>query len=246
MKRNQCIVVTGGARGIGRAISLELARNGYDIVINYLNSKESAEELKSEIIESGGDAKIIQADVSNFEQSKALLDFALESFGNVYGLINNAGITKDNLIMRMSEKDYDDVLNANLKSAFNCTKHATSIMIRAKKGRIVSLSSIAGVYGNAGQANYSASKAGIIGLTKAVAKEVAPRGITVNAIAPGFIGSDMTDKLTDTQKNNIIAAVPLKRIGKAEEVAKLAAFLCSDDAAYITGQIIGIDGGLVI
>lgn len=243
---SDAIIVTGASRGIGKAIALKLAQEGYAIAINYANSRDGAEAVAKEIKENGGQAIVIQADVSDFAQAEKLVKETKEVFGNVYGLVNNAGITRDGLIMRMSQEAYDQVIATNLNGAFYCTRHASALMLKQKRGRIVNISSIAGVMGNAGQANYSAAKAGLIGLTKAVARELAPRGITANAIAPGLIETDMTEAMPEAARESMTAQVPMKRMGQADEVAELVAFLCSEKAAYITGQAICIDGGLAM
>ncbi len=242
----KCAVVTGASRGIGRGIALELARRGMDVVINYNSSAEAANALVSEIESLGVRALAVQADVSDFEAAGRLIKEAEETFGRVDVLINNAGITRDGLLMRMKEEDFDRVIEVNLKSAFNCMRHVVRGMGQRRYGRIVSLSSVAGVVGNAGQANYSASKAGIIGLTKAAARELARRGITVNAVAPGFIDTDMTAAMPEAAKTAVLDTVPMQRGGRVEDVAKAVAFLASDDAAYITGQVLSVDGGLTM
>nr|WP_283244835.1 3-oxoacyl-[acyl-carrier-protein] reductase [Gehongia tenuis] len=242
----KCAVVTGASRGIGRGIALELARRGMNVVINYNSSAEAADALIREIEEMGVRALAVQADVSDFEAAGRLIQKAEETFGRVDVLVNNAGITRDGLLMRMKEEDFDRVIEVNLKSAFNCMRHAVRGMGQRRYGRIVSLSSVAGVVGNAGQANYSASKAGVIGLTKAAARELARRGITVNAVAPGFIDTDMTAAMPEAARTAVLATVPMQRGGRVEDVAKAVAFLVSDDAAYITGQVLSVDGGLAM
>lgn len=246
MLKGKCAIVTGGGRGIGKAIALKLAEQGANIVINYRNSEKEAEELVNAIDEMGGSALAIKADVSKFDEAEKLIKGAQEKFGAVDILVNNAGITKDNLMLRMKEEDFDNVIAVNLKGCFNCIKHVSSVMLKQKSGRIINISSVIGLVGNAGQANYAASKAGILGLTKSVAKELGSRGITVNAIAPGYIETDMTDGLPQKVKDTIMESVPLKRIGKTSDVADLAAFLASDSASYITGQVINVDGGMVV
>ncbi|WP_163193992.1 3-oxoacyl-[acyl-carrier-protein] reductase [Clostridium thermarum] len=246
MLKGKCAVVTGGGRGIGKAIAMKLAQQGANIVVNYRNSEKEAEELVNTIENMGGAALAVKADVSNFHEAETLIKSAQEKFGRVDILVNNAGITKDNLILRMKEEDFDKVISVNLKGCFNCIKHVSSIMLRQKSGRIINISSVIGLVGNAGQANYAASKAGILGITKSMAKELGSRGITVNAIAPGYIETDMTEVLPQKVKDAIVESVPLKRIGKAEDVAELAAFLASDSASYITGQVINVDGGMVV
>ncbi|MBC8530383.1 3-oxoacyl-[acyl-carrier-protein] reductase [Gehongia tenuis] len=246
MMEIKCAVVTGASRGIGRGIALELARRGMNVVINYNSSAEAADALIREIEEMGVRALAVQADVSDFEAAGRLIQKAEETFGRVDVLVNNAGITRDGLLMRMKEEDFDRVIEVNLKSAFNCMRHAVRGMGQRRYGRIVSLSSVAGVVGNAGQANYSASKAGVIGLTKAAARELARRGITVNAVAPGFIDTDMTAAMPEAARTAVLATVPMQRGGRVEDVAKAVAFLVSDDAAYITGQVLSVDGGLAM
>jgi 3-oxoacyl-[acyl-carrier protein] reductase len=246
MLTGKVAVVTGAGRGIGRAIALKLAQLGASIVINYRSSAKEAEEVISEIRNNGGKAEMVQGDVSSFEDSEKVIKFAVESFGRLDILVNNAGITKDTLLLRMKEEDFSKVLDINLKGVFNCTKHASNIMLKQKSGRIINISSVIGLIGNAGQANYAAAKAGIIGFTKSVAKELGTRGITANSIAPGFITTDMTEVLSEKVKEKLLENVPLKRLGSPEDVANLAAFLASDNASYITGQVINVDGGMVM
>ena len=238
--------MTGASRGLGRQIALELTKEGYDIVINYRKEDESLKMLLSEIESSGQKAYKFQADISSFDQAKELVDFAVKETGSLDLLVNNAGITNDKLLARMSEQDFSSVIDINLKGTFNCIRHASRVMMKQKKGRIINISSVIGLIGNVGQANYAASKAGVIGLTKSAAREMAPYGVTVNAIAPGFIKSDMTDKLTDEVKQNIIASVPMKAIGEPKDVANLVKFLAKDESGYITGQVINVDGGMVM
>jgi 3-oxoacyl-[acyl-carrier protein] reductase len=238
-------LVTGGSRGIGKRICIELAREGAKVAINYNSSTEAAKEVAKEVEAVGGSAFLCQADVSVFKQASDLVDNIYSEFGRLDVLVNNAGITRDNLLLRMSEKDWDDVLNTNLKGAFNTTKAATKYMLKQRSGRIINISSIVAIYGNAGQVNYAAAKAGIIGLTKAVAKELASRGITANAIAPGFIKTDMTSSLID-RDTSIPKKIPLRRVGLPEDVANLVVFLASEKSSYITGQVIAIDGGLTL
>ena len=239
-------LVTGGARGIGRAIALELAKGGALVVINYNGSQDKAMDLKQEIESRGGRAEIYQCNVSDFAKCEELVQGIVKQFGSLDILVNNAGITKDGLLMKMSEEDFDKVIDVNLKGAFNTIRFASRQMLKQKSGRIINLSSVVGVAGNAGQANYASSKAGIIGLTKAAAKELASRGITVNAIAPGFIETDMTDALPEKVKESTVSQIPLARFGRPEDVAKLAAFLASEASGYITGQVIHVDGGMVM
>jgi 3-oxoacyl-[acyl-carrier protein] reductase len=239
-------IVTGSSRGIGRAIALKFADMGANVVLNYRSDVNSVNEVIKEIEAKGVKAVAIQGDVSNFEDSKRIIDEAIEKLGSVDILVNNAGITKDSLIMRMKEEDFDKVIEVNLKGVFNCVKHAVPVMMKQKSGRIINISSVVGLSGNAGQANYAAAKAGIIGLTKSIAKEIASRGVTVNAIAPGFIETDMTGVLSDKTKETIKLNIPLKRLGSPEDIANTAAFLASDMASYITGQVISVDGGMHI
>ena len=246
MLKGKTAVVTGAARGIGRAIALKLASLGANVVINYRSSSKEAEDLAKEIEAVGGKALTVQADVSSFEDAGRLIKEATDKFGSLDILVNNAGITRDALLLRMKESDFDSVINTNLKGAFNCIKHASAVMLKQKSGKIVNISSVIGLIGNAGQLNYAAAKAGVIGMTKSAAKELASRGITVNAIAPGYIETDMTEVLPEKVKEGILQNVPLKRIGKPEDVANLTAFLVSSSADYITGQVINVDGGMVM
>jgi 3-oxoacyl-[acyl-carrier protein] reductase len=239
-------VVTGGSRGIGRAISLELARRGAAILVNYINSAQAAEEVVNQIRSEGGQAHPYQADVSDFKQAQGLIKVAIDTFDSLDILINNAGITRDTLIMMMSEADWDNVLTTNLKSTFNCSKAAVRHMMRKRYGRIINITSVAGQMGNAGQTNYAASKAGQIGFTKALAREVAARSITVNAIAAGYIETDIWAGVPDEARQAALSIIPLGRKGEPEEIAYAAAFLASDQAAYITGQILGVDGGMAM
>jgi 3-oxoacyl-[acyl-carrier protein] reductase len=246
MLTGKVAVVTGAGKGIGRAIALKFAQHGASIVINYRSSAKEAEEVIQEIRKNGGKAEMVQGDVSSFEDADKVIKFAVLSFGRLDILVNNAGITKDTLLLRMKEEDFGKVIDVNLKGVFNCTKHASAVMLKQKSGRIINISSVVGLMGNAGQANYAAAKAGILGFTKSIAKELGTRGITVNAIAPGFITTDMTEVLPDKVKEKLIENVPLKRLGSPEDVANLAAFLASDNASYITGQVINVDGGMVM
>lgn len=239
-------LVTGGSRGIGRAIAFELGRRGAGVMINYNQSADAAEQVKKEIEKVGGKAAIFQADVSEFEQADALVKGTIEQFGDLHILVNNAGITRDGLIMTMSESDWDAVVETNLKSTFNCSKPAVRYMMRKRYGRIINISSISGDMGNAGQTNYSASKAGQIGFTKALAREVATRNVTVNAISPGFIETDIWETVPEDIQTNLMDVIPLGRVGQAEEIAKAVAFLASDDAAYITGHVLVVDGGMAM
>lgn len=243
---NKVALVTGGSRGIGRAIALELAVRGAVVVVNYNKSPESAEEVVKKIQEAGGKTAASQADVSDFKQAEALVKFTINTFGDLSILVNNAGITRDQLIMMMPEADWDAVINANLKSTFNCSKFAIKHMLRKRVGRIINIASVAGQMGNPGQTNYSASKGGQIAFTKALAREVAARNITVNGIAPGFVDTEILDAMTPDALESALKMVPLARKGKPEEIAYAAAFLASDEAAYITGQILGVDGGMAM
>lgn len=239
-------VVTGASRGIGRAIAEMLAQNGINVILNYRGSIKAVESVVSQINENGGTALAVQADISNFEEAETLMKTAVEKFGSLDILVNNAGITKDGLLLRMSENDFDNVININLKGVFNCIKHASSIMLKQKSGKIINISSVVGISGNAGQVNYAASKAGVIGITKSAAKELASRGITVNAVAPGFINTEMTEVLSDKVKENVINTIPLKKFGEAADIAQTVCFLASDAANYITGQVIQVDGGMLM
>jgi 3-oxoacyl-[acyl-carrier protein] reductase len=246
MLKGKIAVVTGAGRGIGRAIALQLAKSGAKVVVNYRSSIAQVEELLNVIKDNGGEAIAVQADISKEAEVKALIEAAVKQFGRLDILVNNAGITKDNLLMRMSEEDFNQVLDINLKGTFLCTKHASTIMLKQRSGKIINISSVVGVTGNIGQANYAASKAGVIGLTKAAARELASRGITVNAVAPGFIDTDMTEHLSDKIKEASIANIPLKRFGTTDEIAGAVSFLASEAANYITGQVLQVDGGMVM
>lgn len=246
MEENKTVLVTGGSRGIGKEVALKFAENGYNVVINYVSDKTNVEELKSEFEAKGVKSLIMKADVTDKEAIDELVKQAIEEFGAIDVLVNNAGITKDNLLMRMSEEEFDKVIEINLKGTYIVTKAVTKYMMKKRKGSIINLSSVVGVAGNAGQCNYSASKAGIIGFTKSVAKELASRNIRANAVAPGFIETDMTAVLSDEIKENIHNQIPLKRMGTAKEVANLIYFLGSEESSYITGQVINVDGGMVM
>jgi len=237
-------LVTGASRGIGRAIALDLARKGADVVVNYAGNAALAEEVVGMIQEMGRKSMAIQADVANREQVEAMIATTIKEFGALHILVNNAGITRDQLILRMKEEDWDRVLDTNLKGAFHTIKAVTRQMMKQREGRIINISSVVGVAGNAGQINYSASKAGLIGLTKTAARELAARNITVNAVAPGYIESDMTDQLSDEIKNELFKQIPLGRLGKPEDVSALVTFLASDAASYITGQVFHVNGGM--
>ncbi len=243
---NKTAVVTGGSRGIGLAIASKLAQGGANIAILYVGDESEGIKAKEELSKYGTKVEQYFCDVSDFEASKQVVDKVIEEFGGIDFLINNAGITRDKLILNMEEKDFDAVIGVNLKGTFNMIKHTYKHFMKKRFGRIVSTSSIVGLNGNAGQANYSASKAGIIGLTKSVAKELAGRGVTANAVAPGYIGTDMTNVLSDKVKDAMKAQIPAKRIGTPDDVANVVAFLCSDEAAYVTGEVIRVDGGLAM
>lgn len=239
-------IVTGASRGIGKAIAVKLAELGANLVLNYRSDSKSVEEVIKEIESKGSKAISVQGDVSVFSDAENIIKKAVEVFGSLDILINNAGITKDGLVLRMKEEDFDKVIDVNLKGAFNCIRHASPVMVKQKCGKIVNISSVVGVTGNAGQINYSAAKAGIIGMTKSAARELASRGINVNAVAPGFIQTDMTEVLSDKVKENTLNSIPLKKLGRAEDVANMVAFLVSPSADYITGQVINVDGGMVM
>ncbi|WP_299740791.1 3-oxoacyl-[acyl-carrier-protein] reductase [uncultured Rossellomorea sp.] len=239
-------LVTGASRGIGREIALELAREGCNVAVNYSGSEAKANEVVDEIKGLGREAIAVQCNVSDSDAVQAMVKETISQFGSVDILVNNAGITKDNLLMRMKEAEWDDVININLKGVFLCTKAVTRQMMKQRSGRIINISSIVGVSGNPGQANYVAAKSGVIGLTKTTAKELAPRGITVNAIAPGFISTDMTDQLPEDVRNEMLRQIPLSRFGDPKDIAKVVTFVASDSTAYMTGQTLHIDGGMVM
>lgn len=246
MLKDKIVFVTGASRGIGKAIALEMAENGADVAICYSSDGEAAEAVCTEIHALGREAQAYRCDVSDYQQCSDTVKAAIAHFGRLDVLVNNAGITKDNLLLMMKEEEFDRVIATNLKGAFNMMKHVGAHFLKRKQGTIINIASVSGMMGNAGQANYAAAKAGLIGLTKTAARELAARGITCNAIAPGFITTDMTQQLTDKQRENIIATIPLKRMGQPEDIANLAVFLASPLAAYITGEVIKVDGGIYI
>ena len=244
MLENKVALVTGAGRGIGRAIAIALAKEGAEVVVNYNGSEERAKEVKQTIEENGGKASIYKCNVSDFEACEAMIKDIVKEHGRLDILVNNAGITKDGLIMKMKDEDFDSVLNVNLKGTFNTIRHSARQMLRQKSGKIINISSVSGILGNAGQANYAASKAGVIGLTKTMARELGSRGITVNAIAPGFVDTEMTGVLSEEIRENACRQIILGRFGKPEDIANVAVFLASDKADYITGQVISVDGGM--
>ena len=239
-------LITGAGRGIGAAVAKELAKNGATVIINYGGNVESAANTLKSIKDACGNGEIYKCDVADFKAVEDMIKDITNRYGRIDILVNNAGITKDGLIMRMSEEDFDSVINVNLKGTFNTIRHVSRQMLKQKEGRIVNMSSVVGIAGNAGQVNYAASKAGVIGITKSAAKELASKGITVNAIAPGYIDTDMTKVLSDNVKESVLATIPLKRMGDVADIAKTVAFLVSDEASYITGQVISVDGGMNI
>ena len=244
MLEGKIALVTGASRGIGRAIALQLAAEGAKIAINFAGNTAKAEEVKSEIESNGGEALLVQADVSSAESVEEMVNKVTEKFGKIDILVNNAGITRDGLLMRMKDSDFDEVINTNLKGVFNCTKTVSKLMIKQRSGRIVNMASIVALTGNAGQTNYAAAKAGIIGFSKSAAQEFASRGITVNVVAPGFIETDMTAVLPEKVKEAMLKEIPLGRIGGPADIANAVKFLVSDQASYITGQVIRVDGGM--
>lgn len=246
MLENKTALVTGASRGIGREIALTLAREGATVLINYNGSRERAEQVKEEIEAAGGSAFLYQCNVGDFAACEEMVKTIIKEHGRVDILVNNAGITRDNLIMKMKEEDFDAVIGINLKGTFNTIRHLSRYMLKQRAGRIINISSVSGILGNAGQANYAASKAGVIGLTKTMARELASRGITVNAVAPGFVDTEMTEVLSDSVKEAACTQIPLGRFGKPSDIANMVAYLASDKAAYITGQVISVDGGMNI
>lgn len=244
MLKNKIALITGAGRGIGRAIAIALAKEGAEVVINYNGSEERAKEVKQTIEENGGKASIYKCNVSDFVACEAMIKDIVKEYGHLDILVNNAGITKDGLIMKMKEEDFDSVLNVNLKGTFNTIRHSARQMLKQRSGKIINISSVSGILGNVGQANYAASKAGVIGLTKTMARELGSRGITVNAIAPGFVDTEMTEVLSEEIRENACKQIILGRFGKPEDIANIAVFLASDKADYITGQVISVDGGM--
>lgn len=243
---NKTAIITGGSRGIGKAIAMKLGKLGASIVLNYRSNNDVLKSTIKELEELNINVIAVQADISDYKECEKMMKIAVDNFNTIDILVNNAGITADNLILRMKEEEFDKVIETNLKGTFNCVKHCSPIMIKKRYGKIINISSVVGITGNVGQCNYAAAKAGVIGFTKSLAKELASRSINVNAIAPGFIETDMTNTLSDKAKDKIIGNIPLKRIGKVEEIAELVGFLASDSSSYITGQVINIDGGMVI
>lgn len=242
----KCALITGATRGIGKQIAITLAKQGYNIALNYRKENEELENTKKEIEEIGVQVLAVKGDVANFEECENFVKQVIERFGQIDVLVNNAGITKDMLLMRMKKEDFEQVIDTNLVGTFNVTKNVVPYMMKARSGRIINISSVVGISGNAGQTNYSASKAGIIGFSKSLAKEIASRNILVNAVAPGFIETNMTDVLKDDVKQEIAKNIPLKRMGTAQDVANVVKFLASDDSSYITGQVINVDGGMLM
>lgn len=239
-------LITGASRGIGKQIALTMASEGYDVIINFNGNEEKAKEVCEECSKLGSNAMIVKANVADFAQVEAMVKTVMDAYGRIDVLVNNSGITKDTLLLRMSEEDFSSVVDVNLKGCFHCIKHVSKVMMKQRSGAIINMASVIGLVGNVGQANYAASKAGIIGLTKSVAKELAARGIRVNAIAPGFIATEMTEVLDDKVKDGIMTNIPLKQFGSVEDVANMVAFLASDKSKYVTGQVMNVDGGMVM
>ena len=248
MKRfeNKIVLVTGAGRGIGASIDKRFASEGAEVIVNYSGNDEAAQKTVDEITATGGQAQKYKCSVNDSESVKVMIDEIIKEFGRIDILVNNAGITKDGLMLRMTDEDFDRVIDVNLKGTFNCTKYVSKYMLKQKSGKIINISSVVGLSGNAGQVNYSASKAGIIGITKSAAKELSSRGITVNAVAPGYVDTDMTKVLSDNIRNEILKNIPLQRMGNVEDISNCVAFLASEDASYITGQVISVDGGMHI
>ena len=248
MKRfeNKIVLVTGAGRGIGASIAKRFASEGAEVIVNYSGNDEAAQKTVDEITATGGQAQKYKCSVNDSESVKVMIDEIIKEFGRIDILVNNAGITKDGLMLRMTDEDFDRVIDVNLKGTFNCTKYVSKYMLKQKSGKIINISSVVGLSGNAGQVNYSASKAGIIGITKSAAKELSSRGITVNAVAPGYVDTDMTKVLSDNIRNEILKNIPLQRMGNVEDISNCVAFLASEDASYITGQVISVDGSMHI
>lgn len=243
---NKIVLVTGAGRGIGASIAKRFASEGAEVIVNYSGNDEAAQKTVDEITAIGGQAQKYKCSVNDSESVKVMIDEIIKEFGRIDILVNNAGITKDGLMLRMTDEDFDRVIDVNLKGTFNCTKYVSKYMLKQKSGKIINISSVVGLSGNAGQVNYSASKAGIIGITKSAAKELSSRGITVNAVAPGYVDTDMTKVLSDNIRNEILKNIPLQRMGNVEDISNCVAFLASEDASYITGQVISVDGGMHI
>ncbi len=246
MLKGKTAVITGASRGIGKAVAIRLGKAGANLVLNYRSSDESMDSLLELLEKEGIKAVKLKGDISNSDDAKELMNIAKDTFGSLDILVNNAGITKDKLIIQMKEEDFDSVIRVNLKGSYNCIKHAAKIMMKQRSGKIVNMASVVGVTGNAGQINYSASKAGVIGMTKSAAKELSARNINVNAVAPGFIETDMTKELVEKAGEGMLSGIPLRRLGSPEDIAEAVAFLVSDGAAYITGQVLNVDGGMVM